>query len=353
MTTPRICLALLALASSLCGGVAQSSPASLPQYREEEKEWGRDVRVAAVERDWARDSVADETGIFSARVRGLFEEERFDELDKLSQEILEKRAMTADGRWMLQRFYWDLHRRYNDDEKGLVADWARFVRWIDHNPKSLTARIALAEFFVIYAGRGKRALKGEQGDAVYAERMNQAYEILMEARKLPDKDPFWHMVMGRVAQGQKWPADRWDAMLEEGLKMEPTFPALVTSRANTLKGKTGQWEPYAEQEYRREGGLGAEGYARIVMLMPKSYKNVFAETKASWPKTREGLLAMRKKYPESIEILNNTALLASLAGDQELARETFAVMGNTYDTSVWKDATQVVRFQRWAETGQW
>lgn len=361
MLTPRMCLVVVAMAWSMCDGFAQSPPASgekpggnsLPQYRAEEKEWGRDVRVAAAEVDWVDDSAVKEFSLLEARVRGLFEEERFDELDQLAQELREKRVMNADGWWLLPSFYWDLHKRYDDNEKGLVADWARFVRWIEHNPKSLTARIALAEFFVIYAGRGKRALKGGEGEAIYTERMNQAYEILMEARKLPDKDPFWHMVMGRVAQGQKWPAERFDEMLEEGLQMEPTFPALITTRAKTLRGKTGQWETYADKEYRRAGGLGVESYARIVMLMPKSYKNVFTETKASWPLTREGLLTMRKKYPDSQEIINNTALLASLAGDQDLAREMFSLMGNSYDPHVWKDVLQVARFRIWAETGKW
>ncbi|MDQ3621744.1 MAG: hypothetical protein M3463_04540 [Verrucomicrobiota bacterium] len=95
-------------------------------------------------------------------------------------------------------------------------------------------------------------------------------------------------------------------------------------------GEPGDWEAHAEQASARPDGLGVETYARIVINLRRYHENIFRETKASWPKTREGLEQLRKKYPTSLEILSNSALLATLAEDRPLAKEMFDRLGETY-----------------------
>lgn len=314
-------------------------------------------RIAAVELVEARDPIQTEIKRFAAEVRGMFEEERFDELDRMERELVESQALFPDGKWKLTRFYWALGERYDRKPDQWVADWQRYVRWIKQNPASLAARTGLGDFFISYAWYGKRSEGGRLGEKLFNERLEQAYAVLSEARKLPEQDPFWYMSMARVALAQKWPPERYDALVEEGLKLAPSYWSLATSRPYSLLpkwgGAPGEWEKWADREYAREGGLGAESYARILTMMPDNYNNVFAETGASWSKTREGLVMLRQKYPESGEILNYTAKLAALAGDRELAKEMFALMGNTYVENVWKSPAQVIQFRHWAETGEW
>jgi hypothetical protein len=128
-------------------------------------------------------------------------------------------------------------------------------------------------------------------------------------------------------------------LLEQAKAFEPKFWAYDIARARSLLprwyGEPGDWEAYAEQAAGRPDGLGAEIYARIVMDLHGYYDNVFRETKASWLKVRQGLSEMRQKYPRSFDLLNQTALLSTLGGDRELAKETFGKLGDSYLPSVW------------------
>jgi hypothetical protein len=356
---------LLPLLLQACGDSGTSitnfepapTPSQLPLSDGGHRDMGVAQRLAAVELVEAKDPIQAEIKRFTAEVRGMFEEERFDELDRLERELVTSKALFPDGKWKLTRFYWAFAERYDRQQDQWVADWHRFVRWIEYNPTSLAARTGLGDFLISYAWYGKRSAKGKAGERLFNERLALAHEVMSEARKLPDQDPFWYMSMARVALGQKWPAERYDALVEEGLTLEPSYWSLATSRPYSLlpkwDGAPGEWEKWADREYVRPGGLGAEGYARILTMMPDFYNNVFAETSASWPKTREGLLILREKYPDSGEIINYTAKLASLAGDRDLAREMFSLMGNTYVESVWKSPEQVIQFRHWAETGAW
>jgi hypothetical protein len=110
---------------------------------------------------------------------------------------------------------------------------------------------------------------------------------------------------------------------------------------------------YAEDASARPDGLGAETYARIVIVLWRYYDNIFRETKASWPRVREGLEQMRKKYPESLDIISQTAMLATLAEDRALAKEMFDQLGDTYLKDVWSKPERFVHYRKWAETGAW
>src|SRR5262249_11146124 len=143
-----------------------------------------------------------------------------------------------------------------------------------------------------------------------------------------------------VALGQGWPKPAWDTMMQKLWKDEPTFWSYDTARAYSLlprwHGKPGDWEAFAEETSSRPDGLGNEVYARIVMGLHGFYDNIFRETKASWPRTREGLEQLRKKYPDSSEFVNISAYLATFARDRELANEMFDRLGDNYSRSIWE-----------------
>ena len=127
------------------------------------------------------------------------------------------------------------------------------------------------------------------------------------------------------------------------------------SRAESLLprwyGKPGDWEAYAVQTAARPDGLGDEVYARIVMALHGYYGNVFRETAVSWAKVRSGLKQMRQLYPDSLDILSETALLAAKAGDRALAKEMFDQLGDRYLDSIWRKPEYFVRDRNWADTG--
>jgi hypothetical protein len=181
--------------------------------------------------------------------------------------------------------------------------------------------------------------------------------VLTEARKLPERDPVWWMIAMRVALGESWPKEHYDRLVEEAVSFEPKFWGYDITRAYSLlprwHGEPGDWEAYAAQAAERPDGLGAETYARFVIHLRGFHGNVFQESNASWPKTREGLQQLLDKYPNSLEIASNAALLASTAQDRGMAQQMFARIGDQYLPGVWRKPERFVHCRNWVATGEW
>ena len=86
----------------------------------------------------------------------------------------------------------------------------------------------------------------------------------------------------------------------------------------------------------RPDGPGVELYTRIVFRLRRFYENIFRETQVSWPKTKEGLQVLLEKYPESLAILSEAAMLATMAEDREMAKPLFDRIGDRYLAATWK-----------------
>ena len=135
------------------------------------------------------------------------------------------------------------------------------------------------------------------------------------------------------------------------MSSEPEFWSFDVKRAYYLlprwHGEPGDWEAAAEKESERPG-LGAEGYARVIMGQRGYYKSVFTDAKGSWPKTRDGMEILRKKYPESQEILNGYAELAGIAQDRPVSRQLLGIIGNRFYPKSWRNQDRFFQFRKWA-----
>ena len=153
-----------------------------------------------------------------------------------------------------------------------------------------------------------------------------------------------------VALGEGWERARYEKLYAEAKAFEPEFFAYDIRHAEYLMprwhGEPGDWEAAAEKDIARPG-LGLEGYARVVMDQNPYYKNIFRDSKASWPKTRAGLEAMRRKYPEWHQLVNKYALLACLARDRPTAQKLFAEIGGRIDGNTWYSQPEFIRYRNW------
>jgi hypothetical protein len=306
-----------------------------------------------------KDPVLEEIYAFRIEIRQAYNTSRFDDLETRAAELRASKAMFENGTWKISKFYsafacsdedsddlWQLHDRIHQ-------------AWIAAKPDSITAQVAYADFLTDYAwrarGSGYAKTVTDEGWRLFAERLESASNVLRKARDLTAKDPMLYRVAMTVALGQGWSQPAYDSLVKEAKSAEPGFWEYDTARAYSLLprwyGKEGDWEAYATQASANPAGLGAEIYARIVLKLFGNYDNVFKETAASWPMTRRGLLLLREKYPNSLEFLNCTARLASLAGDRELAKTCFSAMGTTYVPGNWsRDVNLLLKFKTWAET---
>ncbi|MFA6289035.1 MAG: DUF4034 domain-containing protein [Opitutaceae bacterium] len=308
-----------------------------------------------------KDPILEEIYAFRVEIRQAYNNRRFDELETKAAELRTSKALFENGTWKISKFYsalacsddepesmWQLHDRIHQD-------------WITAKPGSITARVAYADFLARYAWQARGSdyanTVKKEGWRLFEERLEAARTVLAQARALPEKDPMWWRVSLTVALGQGWPKPAYDALVKEAKSAEPGFWEYDTARAYSLLprwyGEEGDCEAYASEAAENPAGLGPEIYARIVLNLFGYHQNIFKDSAASWPKTRAGLEQMRQKYPKSLEFLNCTAMLASLAGDREFAKTSFDALGNTYLPSAWNgDANKFLRCKKWAETGR-
>ncbi|MHA3771796.1 hypothetical protein ACXR0O_09700 [Verrucomicrobiota bacterium sgz303538] len=318
-------------------------------------------RAAAAKLKVANDPIQEEAYAFRVEVRQAYNNRQFDELEKRATALRAAKETFGNGSWKLAQFYAAFGCRDDEPESMWQLHDQIHKDWIAAKPASITARVAYADFLTEYAwrarGTGYANTVTQQGWQLFQQRMNAAHKVLVDARKLQEKDPYWWLVALQVARGEGWPKAQYDALVTEAKSVEPKFWGYHTERAFSLLprwyGEEGDWETYAEQEAERPDGLGAEMYARIVMNLRGYHENIFRETKASWPKTREGLEQLRKKYPKSLEFVNQTAMLATVAQDRELAKEMFDQLGDNYMPSVWRKPERFAHYRNWANTGEW
>lgn len=319
------------------------------------------VKAKAATLQPGKDPVPEQIFAFRNETRSAYNNRQFPELEKIAAELRRDKAVFANGSWKIFQFYNSFDLR--DDE--LETMWALYKRiheeWIAAFPESITARVAFADFMVGHAwqarGLGCADTVTAAAGRLFSERLGAARTILEDARKLPEKDPFWWLAALKVAKGQGWPKPEYDTLMEQAKTFEPKFWACDTERAFSLLprwyGREGDWEAYAEAAAARPEGLGAEVYARIVISLRGSCDKIFEETKASWPKTREGLIVLLQKYPESIELASQASFPAAMNDDRALAQEMFARIGETYLPGVWRKPDRFIRVRNWTRTGKW
>lgn len=318
-------------------------------------------RAIAAKLKPARDPIQDEIEAFRDKVRQTYENRRYDELEKQVAELRAGKETFRNGSWKLSHFYTAFTDGKDDSDRRWQSREQNCKDWIAAFPKSVTARVIYGDLLTVYAWRARGAgyanTVTEEGGRLFVQRLNAARRVIGEARDLPEKDAYCWLVALRIARGQGWPKAAYDELVKEARAFEPKFWGYQTERAFSLLprwyGEKGDWEAYAEQEAAHPNGLGAEGYARIVMMLRGYHENIFRETKASWPKTREGLAQLREKYPDALEFVSQTALLAAMVEDRDLAKAMFDRLGDTYLPGVWRKPERFAHVRNWALTGNW
>lgn len=316
-----------------------------------------DQLMAAVQPAPGKDLPLEQLLAFRRGTRQAYNNRRFDELEKSAANLRAGKLLFGNGAWRLFHFYECLQCHEEEPESMWQLHDAIHKEWIAAKPQSVTARVAHADFLKDYAwharGSDVASKVSEEGRRLFKERLSAALKALGEAKAMPEKDPVLFLTGLTIARGQGLSKPGFDELVNEAHAAEPTFWHHDAERANSLStrwhGQPGEWEAFAEQAAARPGGLGAEGYARIVISQRRYHNHMFRETKASWPKVREGLGQMHKKYPGSLEIVSHTAIFAAMAGDIPLAKAMFAKLGDTHVPGVWRNPEERVKVKAYVE----
>jgi hypothetical protein len=230
----------------------------------------------------------------------------------------------------------------NDSEWTEHID--RLKQWTVISPTSVTARIALANAYLEYAwharGSGYASSVRESDWQLFGERMQMAATTLVDADSLQEKCPEWFHSMMNVALGVGWSPEIAHGIVEKSREFEPAYYYPYRDLANFLLpkwyGEEGDSEKFATQIADKIGGkLGDAMYAEIA---PSLYCGCANEPLGhmDFDRIARGYAADEELYGVSLEKLNKLAYIAIVTNHMDVAKKTFARLGDNWDKATWK-----------------
>jgi len=293
---------------------------------------------------------------FKDEVQQLLVERKFDELEKLSEQVRSRRSKFTGGVWKLFMFY-DVIPHPPDGTFHLEAIKA----WVGAKPESAAARTALAQAYVSSGlrsrGSGRSDTVSESGWSKLADGSGLAGTTLLEADRL-GKDAYWFEVMQQVALAQGWDKKKTRELFEQAIAFEPDYYHYYREYANYLLprwyGENGEVEAFAEETYERVGGQ--EGLflyfeiASVISCMCDS-ENPRLEG-MSWPRVKEGFSALQELYGTTNLKNNRFAMMAYRQEDKAAAKPVMEKIGSGWDRSVWVNRNNFENARNWALADQ-
>ena len=287
--------------------------------------------------------------------------EDFQALDEAAAEARVTKARLPGGTWRLFAFYFALIEPLRED-RSTDGDWQAHIaavkRWAAERPQSVAARIVLAEAYYEYGmfarGGGYADTVKEDGWRLLGERLKLATEALIEAYKLPDKDPYWYEAMQHVGLVGGMDNATMRALFEKAVAEEPGFYHFYREYANSLlpkwNGEPGEAEAFAEEIYKRVGGReGKFLYFELATTIYCTCSNEPRPLEMSWDRIKEGYAALNAMYGTTNLKRNRYASLAVLAGDRTVAHEMFAEIGDNWEHQTWGSKARFDAAKAWAQ----
>lgn len=284
----------------------------------------------------------------------------FEWIDREASRLRVTKERLAGGSWKLRALYEALEvpQRQADGNTEWETLISKLQRWIEHNPKSITARVALAATWKNYAlearGNGLAKTVTDNGWELHRQRLANASQVLDTATSLDERCPYWYVAALFVGIGQAWDRAEFDRMFTAAVELEPTFYYLYQVKATYLlprwHGEEGEWERFADESTLKVGG--PEGdiiFFAIYSLMIPLHDATFMNTRQkAWPRLLNGFRSIEKLHGISASRLNEACYLAYGADDNRTAVELFERIGQDYDERVWRSKARFERFKQGA-----
>lgn len=241
--------------------------------------------------------------VFQAEVARMLKARKFAELDAMAGS-LNKGSRELGGLWVLPSFFEGiasaLDRQKPEEYPALLEAWRA------QNPASQAALIAEAEWQIKLAWEARNKGWGRGAPPEYAKSF---YEHVAWAKLLLNSIPSsqvgcpqWYFDLMIVALAEQWDEWDYDTVYEEATRRWPSYSTFYSQKSYYLMpgchGQPGDWERYARNA-SEASPEGAALYARIVRSKLDYYANIFVESKADWPRAKQGCEQLMARYPTS------------------------------------------------------
>lgn len=286
---------------------------------------------------------------------------KFDALEQAAHFARLNKTRFKGGVWKLCDFYEAVDGPQMDEASD--SDWQYHMglvkAWVAARPNSGTARIALARFYALYGdfarGSGTADTVTTEGWGLFNQRYAVSASILVDAAKLQEKSPIWFESLLSVAAAQGWDKTQERQILEDAMRFEPEYYHIYRDHADFLLpkwyGNPGETEAFAEEISNRIGGKeGKFLYFEIASLATCDCGGDDSHMQyLSWPKIKEGYVALGDLYGYSNIKINRFAHMAVAAGDRAAAQQAFAAIGDDWNQDVLGSSQRFTAARAWAE----
>jgi hypothetical protein len=160
--------------------------------------------------------------------------------------------------------------------------------------------------------------------------------------------------MMQVGLAQGWDRERMHQVLEDGVKFEPGYYYLYLQYANYLlpkwHGQAGDASSFAGASADALGGdAGDLLYFEIGTELIRHGNGDFPVHEMDWERLQRGYQAAVSQYGSTHFPENELAFMAWKFQDAAVARQQFALIGDDWNPSVWRDRNSFDRARDWAQ----
>jgi hypothetical protein len=272
----------------------------------------------------------------------LLQKEDFAGLDKLATDIKAKGYDIRQKIPELDAFYGAFHVDEASGDPQWLDQQQKLERWGKAQPASVTAKIALANWYTSYGwkarGTGFAAEVTGQGWLQMGERLKKASEILKAIPKAQIDDPEYYCLWPRLeAEPNGTNQGSGEKAFKEGVEKFKEYYPLYRVRVNFLLpkwfGAEGAWEKFTlDAANTFPGEKGDILYARLARSAAHSYdeNEFFQKCTVDYARIKRGFYAAAagENEPERIEDLSDFCYLAASHGDTSTAASLFLDLGS-------------------------
>jgi tetratricopeptide (TPR) repeat protein len=162
----------------------------------------------------------------SKQTKSLIAKEQFAQLDKLGDQFRSAQTADANGFWKLDTFYTALDGGRDLDQHQYEQRVYELKKWLAHNPRSTSARIALAQCHIFNAWVAK--LGGGRDERLFKVRLRDARSTMDADPDLKNKCPMAYVVLVRLAVGETMDKNTFLKIVDECHKKYPTYFCIDT-----------------------------------------------------------------------------------------------------------------------------
>jgi hypothetical protein len=295
---------------------------------------------------------------YSDTIYGLFKAKKFKQIDCLADSVRGHKDTFAGGMWKIHTLYAGLEKPpLHPTHEDWVAYIAQMQDWVSRRPRSITAKIALAQSYVDYGwdarGTGLADTVSESGWKLLRARAGRAKLILQQASLPSVKDPEWYLVMQGVALAQGWEPEARKTLLAKAVKFEPTYYYYYRMYADSILpkwgGEDGEFAAFLQKAADEIGGDAGD----ILYFRVAGTEVCGCETdqklNLSWPRIQKGFDAVEKQNGPSLENWNLMAHMAVSFGDVSTADKLFIRIGDQWSRDIWRDFAYFDSGKQWAK----